>query len=349
MDFEKKFKCNFDGCSRTYTTAGNLKTHLKSHRGEFSFYCDENSCHKGASPCSYQRKTLRILKAHLRIHDGNTFKCETCSKEFTTQSDLRKHHRIHSGEKPFRCSFTNCNKAFSVSHHLKSHLSTHNDTRPFKCSEKTCDKKFKSNSSLNNHLRTQHNFNILKKKNSNDENEVIYIQASLQSNSASSSLVPELNLSDLNLENLELDLLPQENPTASLVTFDSSKGIITINSDSPLPTQNLNQETFYNLLLKLQQNNQLELNNQSLTSQFYLSQEELNRLIAAPSQPALDPLVTQTNFELDQPFLNPAPIMPNYAINQLEQTPSFQMEPPKCQELCCLLKFNASDDLRLNF
>lgn len=195
-----------------------------------------------------------------------------------------------------------------------------------------------------------------KKKNSNDQNEVIYIQASLQANTSSSNATNELNLTDLNLDNLDIDILPQVNQIqhGNLVTFDSSKGIITINSDSPLSTQNLNQENFYNLLLKLQQSNQLELNNQSLTSQFYLSQEELNQLIADPSQqPTLNPLINQTNFDLDQAYLNSSPsIIPNYSINQLDQTTTFQMtnlqtnnEPPKCQELCCLLKFNASDDL----
>ena len=30
----KKFHCDFEGCHKTYTTAGNLKTHQKTHRGE---------------------------------------------------------------------------------------------------------------------------------------------------------------------------------------------------------------------------------------------------------------------------------------------------------------------------
>jgi hypothetical protein len=32
---KKKFICEYDGCSRSYTTAGNLKTHTKIHKGIF--------------------------------------------------------------------------------------------------------------------------------------------------------------------------------------------------------------------------------------------------------------------------------------------------------------------------
>ena len=156
------------------------------------------------------------------------------------------------------------------------------------------------------------------------------------------------------MDNLDLDLLQPEHQTQpkSLVTFDSSKGLITINSDSPLSTQNLNQESFYNLLIRLQQNNQLQLDNQSLTSQFYLSQEELDKLILTPSLAEFSSTFSNTNFELGQNYLNSDSIIQNYSIDPLQSMDAFQMnhsqpkvDLPKCQELCCLLKFNASDDL----
>ncbi|CAF0729133.1 unnamed protein product [Brachionus calyciflorus] len=372
--------------------------------GEFSFQCDDNSCHKGfltsyalkihrrvhtkekpyecsIISCSKRFNTLYRLRAHLRIHNGNTFNCETCSKEFTTQSDLRKHARIHSGEKPFKCSFNNCKKAFSASHHLKSHVGTHSDEKPFKCFEATCEKKFKTNSSLNNHLRTQHNFNILKRKDSKDQNEKIYIQASLQSNSQPLyTNTPELNLTDLNFEQIELSLAKNNNNndnsiltnnTTDLVTFDSSKGVFTVNRDNVVLTENLNQENFYNLLVKLQQNNKLELNNEScLTSQFYLSQEELNLLIDTPNQPVSEniPNLDNQNSSINQDQIQYQNLNPgsnftlnqnyDYTINQYEQnsiqyqsnqTVNQENNQPKCQELCCLLKFNTSNDFGNDF
>lgn len=111
------------------------------------------------------------------------YECKICSKKFLGSNDLRKHHRIHTDERPYECNECGkafrqavclknhiackhspglqskniyvcdyCQKAFPIKERLKLHLRTHTGDRPYEC--EYCKKKFARGGQLNQHLRT---------------------------------------------------------------------------------------------------------------------------------------------------------------------------------------------------
>jgi len=152
---ESKYHFPCTECDKVFYKKSNLTSHMLRHSDVTPFICGVVDCGKGFK----REKTL--IKHFQLIHEGikDEFLCVHCGQQFMSQTGLRTHISIHTGQdyvkRNIKCEV--CNKGFRCQADLKTHSVVHTKAKPYKCDWPQCGQSFSQKASLKDHLNVHEN------------------------------------------------------------------------------------------------------------------------------------------------------------------------------------------------
>nr|CAD7610345.1 unnamed protein product [Timema genevievae] len=131
-------------CVKVFPNESELKSHTSAHSHEKQHLCE--TCGK-----SFKIKTAMMehLRVHLNDEDKEKFECDTCHTLYSSKNILKRHMILHDKAKEKKYACETCGKTFFKLPNLRLHIKVHSEDRPFKCSY--CSMAFKWKKNLDTH------------------------------------------------------------------------------------------------------------------------------------------------------------------------------------------------------